>query len=202
MKALFLSVLFSISAPLAATSYDWPWPEADSPYVTGMQAMLDAIRDKDGENGWRSRHYDRRAGRYNPWTGRYRSPFPDDDPWAESGIPYDELPESRFKAFIKPSPSSLLRGRWVGQAGDGLWIQHGWVRFYKGDDYVDARIIIKKDVFYAGFPSTGRVKRFYYQRHEDLLAIEDYYGQRYYYQKFEEKEYDDSSDKQSDSDDD
>ena len=135
----------------------------ESPFVTGMQTMLDAMRPravlKDGST--------------RPYS--YRSI---ESPFGEELSPF----ESAIGA--KPiAPELRVEGRWKGKSGDGLWIMDGWVRFYNQGEYHDARLLVGKRLIYVGIPETGQLSRFEDGLRGDLLALRDINGTLYLYQR-------------------
>ncbi len=134
----------------------------ESPFVTGMQTMLDAMRPRETLKDGSSRRY-------------YRSI---ESPFGEENYPF----ESAIGA--KPvAPELRVEGRWKGKSGDGLWIMDGWVRFYNQGEYRDARLLVGKRLLFVGFPESGEISRFEYGLRGELLALRDSNSTLYLYQR-------------------
>ncbi len=134
----------------------------ESPFVTGMQTMLDAMRPREILKDGSTRRY-------------YRSI---ESPFGDENYPF----ESALGA--KPiAPELRVEGRWTGKSGDGLWIMDGWVRFYNQGEYHDARLLVGKQLIYVGIPESGEISRFEYGLRGDLLALRDSNGTLYLYQR-------------------
>ena len=134
----------------------------ESPFVTGMQTMLDAMRPREILRDGSTRRYYRSI----------ESPFGDENYPFESAI------------GAKPvAPELRVEGRWKGKSGDGLWIMDGWVRFYNQGEYHDARLLVGKRLIYVGMPESGEISRFEYGLRGDLLALRDGNGTLYLYQR-------------------
>ena len=115
-------ITLSLLVPQLQAASAWDRPSMREPFIDGVEAMLDSMRKnppyKDPGYGYGSR-----LGRLN-WFGYNPSPFPSDDPWL------DEMPlgNQEDSPFFRISPMAQIRGRWLGQFGDGLWIKSGWIR--------------------------------------------------------------------------
>ena len=193
MRKLLLPILLSLlSQPVLAAF--WDRPSLREPFMDGVEAMIDSMRDNPPSRDGYYR-YGNRYGRFNWLDPDQRTPFPSNDPWLDD-LPLGNTDDS---PFFRISPTAQIRGRWLGQYGDGLWIKSSWIRFYNNDDYRDAKIRVSGSYIYVGFEWTRRVIKFEYAVEDDILALRDTYGRTYLYQRFEEDE--DSSNKKSDSDD-
>ena len=177
MKQLAAAVALLLASPLLQAEYR----TVESPFVTGMQAMLDAMRDPSTDS----------YGRY----GRYgRTDII--SPFGSEGVPF----ESGF-GLKQIAPELRVAGRWRSRSGDGLWIKDGWIRFYNRGDYNDARLIVGRTMFYVGIPETGVVTRFEYGLRGDLLALRDYAGTLYLFHRMPDPPDDDLTDEETDADD-
>jgi hypothetical protein len=135
----------------------------ESPFVTGMQAMIDAMQPREVLKDGSVRPY------------RYRSI---ESPFGEELSPFETIIGARPVA-----PELRLEGRWKGKSGDGLLIMDGWVRFYKHGEYHDARLLVGKRLIYVGIPESGDISRFEYGLRGELLALRDINGNLYLYQR-------------------
>ena len=174
MKTL-VAILLALLTSTAIAEYR----RTESPFVTGMQAMIDAMRDPD------------RYGSY----GRYGS-TDIISPFGGDRYPFESAFGTREVA-----PELRVAGRWRSRSGDGLWIKDGWIRFYNRGDYNDARLIVGRTMFYVGIPETGIVTRFEYGLRGNLLALRDYNGTLYLFQRLRDEPDDDLTDDESDTDD-
>ena len=172
MKPLLAAALL-----VASTSLGAEYRTIESPFVTGMQAMIDAMREPTSR-------YDR-YGRTD-----IISPF---------GA--EELPFERYFGKKEIAPELRLAGRWRSRSGDGLWIKDGWIRFYNRGDYNDARLIVGRTLLYVGIPETGAVTKFEYGLRGDLLTLRDYAGTLYLFHRMPDPP-DDLADDEFDADDD
>lgn len=155
MKSILAVVLF-----LASTGLHAEYRTIESPFVTGMQAMIDAMREPTSR-------YDRYGSRTD-----IVSPF---------GT--EILPFERALGKKQVPPELRLEGRWKSRSGDGVWIMDGWIRFYNRGDYHDARLIVGRTMIYVGIPETGAVTRFEYGLRGDLLALRDISGTLYLFHR-------------------
>jgi hypothetical protein len=158
MKTIFtlLSLLFISNAAEAE------YRTIESPFVTGMQTMLDAMRPREILKDGTARRY-------------YRSI---ESPFGEENYPFESV------LGAKPiAPELRVEGRWRGKSGDGLWIMDGWVRFYNQGEYHDARLLVGKQLIYVGIPESGKISRFEYGLRGNLLALRDNNGTLYLYQR-------------------
>ena len=162
---------------LASSGIQAEYRAVESPFVTGMQAMIDAMRDPDTSS----------YGRY----GRTDiiSPFGSEILPFESGFGLKQI-----------APELRLAGRWRSRSGDGIWIKDGWIRFYNRGDYNDARLIVGRTMLYVGIPETGVVTRFEYGLRGDLLALRDYGGTLYLFHRMPDPP-DDLADEETNADD-
>lgn len=156
------TILSLISLLLISSAAHAEYRTIESPFVTGMQTMLDAMRPREILKDGSSRRYYRSI----------ESPFGDENYPFESAI------------GAKPvAPELRVEGRWSGKSGDGLWIMDGWVRFYNQGEYNDARLLVGKQLIFVGMPESGEISRFEYGLRGDLLALRDSNGTLYLYQR-------------------
>lgn len=175
----FLLITLLLISQIATAAF-WDRPSMREPFIDGMEAMVDSMRDNPPDKD----NYGRFGQRYNWLDPEPDTPFPSSDPWLEE-LPLGKAEDS---PFFRIPDSVKIRGRWLGQYGDGLWIKAGWIRIYRNDDYRDGRYRIKGNTLYIGFESTRTVVPFEYAIEDDLLALRDKYGRTYLYQRFDEEE--------------
>ncbi|MEN8214516.1 MAG: hypothetical protein ABFR19_09160 [Pseudomonadota bacterium] len=155
LSALLLLLLISTTAVAEYRAYE-------SPFVTGMRSMLDAMEPREILRDGVSRRYGRLI----------------ESPFGDEATPFERA------IGVKPlAPELRVEGRWKGKSGDGLWIMDGWVRFYNQGEYHDARLLVGKRLIYVGIPESGRITRFEYGLRGNLLALRDGSGTLYLYQR-------------------
>ena len=156
------TTLSLLSLLLISNAAEAEYRTIESPFVTVMQTMLDAMRPREILRDGSTRRY----------YGSIESPFGDENYPFESAI------------GAKPiAPELRVEGRWKGKSGDGLWIMDGWVRFYNQGEYHDARLLVGKQLIYVGMPESGEISRFEYGLRGNLLALRDSNGTLYLYQR-------------------
>lgn len=170
-----------LSANLAASnlwsSNIWNDPSIRGPFIDGVEAMVESMRRTPPTQAPFSAAPDLQS-----WQ-RSATPFSSNDPWLD-GLPYDKHFDPDF--FQIPA-EALLRGRWIGQMGDGLWIERGWIRFYRGNDHRDGRFQIRGGLMAVALQKTQQVIYFQFAVQDDYLVLRNAAGTRFLYQRFRER---------------
>jgi hypothetical protein len=173
-------MLGCLSLPLSASAI-WNDPTIRGPLMDGVGAMLDSMRNTSPAP-LSTTPLSATTPSLQSWQ-RSATPFPSNDPWL-AGLPYDQHFD---QSFFQIPATALLRGRWIGQQGDGLWIERGWVRFYRGDDYQDGRYQIRDSVLAVALQKTQQVLYFQFAVRDDMLVLRSAAGTTFLYQRFRER---------------